>query len=265
MNEFYQYPFGDYQIIQTPNLWQTYQNYNYIVAKGNEAVVIDPGELEPIANSLAKNGLDLCGIYLTHHHHDHTGATEELAAHWKCPVYGFSQDKHRLPKLSREFSEGDSLSILGLDADVLFLPGHTLGLCAFYVKEMNWLFCNDALFSIGCGRVFEGTHQQMHKSLQKIMALPNETLLFCSHEYTESNLNFAVAQFPKNEELKSLQDTVSQKLKEKTPTVPTTLAFEKQHNPFLRCDHPEVRQALGMPSQEAWQVFAELRTRKDHF
>lgn len=265
MKDFYVHKFGDYQIIQTPNLWSSYQNYNYILGKGKKAVIFDPGELAPITKSLESNGLTLTAIYLTHHHKDHTGATEALQAQWNCPVYGFEQDQHRLPPLTHKFSAGDLLKILDLDSRILFLPGHTLGLCAFYFAEKNWLFCNDALFSLGCGRVFEGTHQQMHESLQVITQLPDETWLFCSHEYTANNLKFALSALPDDPALNKISESIFMKRQQDEPTVPTTLLFEKEHNPFLRCDDKFMRKALGMADEPSWQVFAHLRTRKDHF
>lgn len=265
MNEFYSYSFKDYSVYQTPNLWQTYQNYNYMIAHRGKAFVFDPGEFAPIHNCLLQNGLELAGIYLTHHHQDHTGATKKFKHQWNCPVYGFQKDRERLPELTNTFHENDIIEIAGLKAKILFLPGHTSGLCAFYIPDKNWLFSNDLIFSLGCGRIFEGTAKQMYDSLNTVFQLPDETLIFSSHEYTQSNLHFALSVFKEDKKLLNIKKEIQHKLDNSIPTVPTTLAFEKQHNPFLRWNDLEIRQTLNLEDAENWQVFARIRELKDNF
>lgn len=265
MKDFYLYPFDEHQIIQTPNLWQTYQNYNYMISFKGKAYVIDPGDLNPIENTLTKNNLELAAIYLTHHHPDHVGATKVLAEKFQCPVYGFAGDKHRLPALTQTYENNEILNIANLEAQVMHLPGHTTGLCAFYIKEKNWLFSNDLIFSLGCGRVFEGTHEQMFTSLQTVAQLPNETLIFSSHEYTLSNLNFSLSLFPADPKLAKASQEISQKLSQQHPTVPTTLGFEKKANLFLRCQDPSLYEVSEASQRSPLQNFIDLRTKKDRF
>ncbi|MEM7645446.1 MAG: hydroxyacylglutathione hydrolase [Pseudomonadota bacterium] len=263
MKPYYKYSFDQYSIFQTPNLWSTYQNYNYMIVQGDQASVFDPGEFAPINRTLEENNLQVKDIYLTHHHHDHVGATLEFKKKWNCPVFGFSKDRARLPGVTDHYSENDVLRIANLEAQVLFLPGHTLGLCAFYFEEKGWLFSNDLLFSLGCGRIFEGTPPQMFSSLAKVRALPEDTHIFSSHEYTASNLNFALSIFENDSNLLSLQEDIADKLANQQPTVPTRLSYEKRNNPFLRWDDPGLRKSLGMEKNEDWEVFAEIRRLKD--
>lgn len=264
MNDFYNYSFGEHQVLQTPNLWKTYQNYNYIVTKENSAVIFDPGEFAPINKTITQNNLKIKAIYLTHHHPDHVGATDEIREKFHCPVYGFYKDRHRLPSLDHTYKENDTLTILDLKAQILFLPGHTLGLCAFYFPQKKWLFSNDLIFSLGCGRVFEGSYEQMYNSLNQVCSLPADTLIFASHEYTKSNLKFALHHFPDDQKLKKLKQLINETAPSQ-PTVPTTLAFEKQHNPFLRVHENIIRQNLNMENASESEVFKKLRKLKDQF
>jgi len=265
MKNFYIHLFGSHKILQTPTLWKTHQNYNYLLAHQGQGFVFDPGEFGPIDKTLREHNLELAGIYLTHHHPDHAGATLEFKRKWNCPVFGFEKDEHRLPGVTQRFKENETFEIAGLDAQVLFLPGHTLGLCAFYFPKMRWLFSNDLLFSLGCGRVFEGTYQQMFESLKKVSSLPDDTLIFASHEYTQANLNFALSVFPDDSPLQAVREEILSKIKLQDPTVPTTLGFEKKHNPFLRWSDKSLRQTLKLTEAEDWQVFAKLRELKDQF
>ena len=301
MKSYYRYSFGKYNILQTPTLWTVLQNYNYMIVLGDRAWIIDPGDIEPIQKTLNSNELKPRGIYLTHHHQDHVGAATTLSKQYNCPVFGFEGDAHRLPPLDQCYRENDELDLGGLKARVLFFPGHTLGLCAFYIKEKNWLFSNDLLFSLGCGRIFEGSFKQMYESLKKLRELPDETLVFCSHEYTQNNLEFALDLFPEDKKIQQCRNGILDKIKNKEPTVPTLLSFEKEHNPFLRWDDPDLRRQLvlkkikevrkdsamkgsleqelqetktlktmqsqkqGLQIMEDWEVFAEIRRRKDQF
>lgn len=265
MKPFYRYSFKSWEVIQTPTLWQSYQGYNYMVAKDGKAFLFDPGEQGPIVKTLKACQLEVEGIYLTHHHQDHVGAVLTLKEDWNCPVFGFAGDRHRLPGVTDFFTEGDTLTIADLPAQVLFLPGHTVGLCAFYFAKMNWLFSSDLLFSLGCGRIFEGTPQQMFASLNQVRALPDETLIFSSHEYTETNLKFGLSQFKDDPQLLNIQKDLNEKFENQTPTVPMKLGFEKRNNPFLRWDDPLLRQKLKMETSEDWQVFTKIRTLRNTF
>lgn len=263
MKDVFSYVSGPYTILQTPCLWQSHQNYNYMLAHQGEAFIFDPGEYTPIQKTLESHNLKLAGIYLTHHHPDHSGATLDFKNQWNVPVFGYEEDEYRLPGVSHRFNENETLEIAGLESQVLFLPGHTLGLCAFYFPKMKWLFSNDLLFSLGCGRVFEGTYQQMYQSLKKVSALPDDTLVFASHEYTLANLNFALSIFPQDPPLLAAQAEIRKKIEAQVPTVPSTLGFEKKHNPFLRWSDKSLRKTLGLTDAEDWQIFAKIRELKD--
>ncbi len=263
MKDFYTYHFDDLTVYQTPTLWNTYRNYNYIVASGNRAIIIDPGEKEPILKTIKANSLKVESIYLTHHHPDHTGATQSLKKVLDCEVIGFQGDQKRLPILSKSYYADEKLNILEHEVDVMHLPGHTHGLCAFHFSDVKLLFSNDLIFSIGCGRVFEGTFQQMFESLKRVRSLADDTVLFCSHEYTEQNLIFARGLFSEDKKLLEAETKIQKLLVEQKPTVPTTLAFEKEYNPFLRWDDPAIRKAMELEAAADWQVFAEIRRLKD--
>ena len=276
MKDYYRYSFGKWSVLQTPTLWTALQNYNYMITLDNKAWIIDPGDIEPIQKTLKNHGLQVMGIYLTHHHQDHVGAATALSKYYKCPIFGFERDAHRLPPLDQNYRENDELDMGGLKAQVLFFPGHTLGLCAFYIKEKNWLFSNDLLFSLGCGRVFEGSFKQMYESLKKLRELPDETLSFCSHEYTYNNLKFALSLFPEDKKIQQCREGILEKINKGEPTVPVSLGFEKVHNPFLRWDDPDLRGQLNLKrnkhlqiqdpeNMQDWEFFAEIRRQKDSF
>ncbi len=265
MKEFYQYDYKELTVFQTPNLWQSYQSYNYILAKGNEAVIFDPGELGPLVNTIEKNGLKLTGIYITHHHNDHVGAVREMREKYSCPVFGFAKDQHRLPVVDHSFDRNEKLNILEQEAFVFHWPGHTLGLCAFYFPKEELLFSNDHIFSLGCGRVFEGSYEQMYNNLERVKELPKSTKIFPSHEYTATNLEFSRSILPDDNKLLELQNSIEKKLSSEIPTVPTQLDFELKNNLFLRTHEEDLKKALNLSGQSEAKVFAELRRRKDAF
>lgn len=265
MKDFYIHDYQHFQIIQTPNLWKTYQNYNYMLAKSGKAVVIDPGDYKPIRKTLKSNNLSVEKIVLTHHHPDHVGAVEKLKKEFNCDVWGFQKDRLRLPGITQTFQDGESLAMAGEFFEIIHCPGHTLGLCTLYNARKNILFSNDLLFSLGCGRVFEGNMVEMYNSLQKVARLPIETQVFCSHEYTLSNLKFALKTFPKDSLLGLVADEILAKVEKGIPTVPSSLGFEKKYNPFLRCWDPGLKEALNMNDASESEVFAEMRARKDNF
>ena len=213
-------------------------NYIWTLRSATHAVVVDPGEAQPVLDYLAAEGLQLAAILATHHHADHVGGIAELLRSHPCPVYGPKNEP--IPTLTHPVSEGDQVRIpeIGAEFAVLDIPGHTRAHIAYYGLES--LFCGDTLFACGCGRVFEGTPAQMFASLGKLLALPDETLVYCGHEYTLANMQFAKAVEPANTALVA-REKRDQALREKgLPTLPSRLGDEKATNPFLRCREPAV-------------------------
>jgi hydroxyacylglutathione hydrolase len=254
------------KILQLPLLRDNY-GYLLICQKTNAAAVIDPSEAEPVLRRLEQEKVALKAILNTHHHRDHTGGNEGLLAVYPVPVYGHVSDQARIPGLTHGVVEGDKVGIGELQGRVLFIPGHTTGHVAYLFGKA--LFCGDTLFTAGCGRLFEGTAEQMHASLKKLMALPDDTKVYCGHEYTESNLRFAMTVEPKNHKLISRVDSVQRLRARGTSTVPSTMAEERQTNPFLRWDSKEVQTNLSARVRDlrldAVSVFAALRKLKDEF
>ena len=254
------------KIVQIPLLRDNY-GYLLVCPKTNTAAVIDPSEAEPVLRRIEQEKVTLKAIFNTHHHRDHTGGNEELLASGGLAVYAHNSDAGRIPGLNHGVDEGDEVTIGELCGKVLFIPGHTTGHIA-YLFGSN-LFCGDTLFAGGCGRLFEGSAEQMHASLEKLMALPDETKVYCGHEYTESNLRFAVTLEPKNHKLVSRFERVQGLRTRGVSTVPSTLEEEKQTNPFLRWDSPEIQKTLKGRFRELRldpvSVFAKVRQLKDSF
>ncbi|MFM7484328.1 MAG: hydroxyacylglutathione hydrolase [Burkholderiaceae bacterium] len=244
-------------------------NYLWLIHDQQHAAVVDPGDAAPIETALRSLGLKLNAILLTHHHADHAGGVEELLAQWSVPVYGPAGEN--IQGVSRPLHEGDrvDLTALGLQLSVLDVPGHTAGHIAYVAAEQHWLFCGDTLFAGGCGRLFEGTPAQMTHSLAKLAALPDDTLVYCAHEYTLSNLRFAVAAEPDNADLASRLAQAQQMRSRGEPTVPSTLGLEKRTNPFLRYREPSVLQTMRangrLNSDDPVAAFAALREWKNSF
>lgn len=241
-------------------------NYIWMIHDGIEALVVDPGDAGPVFKALAAHSLRLSGILVSHHHLDHVGGVAALREAFSVPVYGPALEV--LPEPCTRVSEGESLTLLGRQFQVLEVPGHTAGHIAFYLAQPNEneapaLFCGDTLFSAGCGRLFEGTPAQMHQSLQKLAALPADTRVFCTHEYTLSNLRFARHIEPDNEALLAYQAWCLAQRELGLPTLPSTLALELRINPFLRCSEATVVAAVaahsssGTPAQPASGICAE--------
>jgi hydroxyacylglutathione hydrolase len=242
-------------------------NYIWTLRNDHYAAVVDPGEAHPVLDYLQRERLELCAILATHHHPDHVGGIAELLAQRAVPVYGPRGEP--ISTLSHPVSEGDQVGIpqLGLRFSVLDIPGHTRAHIAYY--GANSLFCGDTLFACGCGRLFEGTAQQMVDSLAKLAALPDSTLVYCGHEYTLANIDFAREVEPKNEDLKARAASEAEKRKHDRPTLPSTIGREKQTNPFLRCVQPAVIASadkyLGARASDPVQVFAALRAWKNAY
>ena len=237
-------------------------NYSYILrdeATGTVGVV-DPSEAEPVLKAL-EGRLDF--ILLTHHHIDHVGGAEELRAKTGAKVVGFAGDAHRLPRVDVRVDEGGEFRLGQARARVFFIPGHTLGHIAYWFEESRALFCGDTLFTLGCGRLFEGTAEQMWNSLSKLRGLPDATRVFCGHEYTESNARFALHLDPSNEALARRAARVKDLRSQRRPTVPSTLVEERLTNPFLRADDPSMKARWGGSTPA--ETFAALRAAKDNF
>jgi len=242
-------------------------NYIWIVHNQQSALIIDPGDAAPVLTWIDQQKLQPVAILCTHHHHDHTGGIPALVQAFALPVYGPASEK--IPGKTHPLVDGDVLSFpeLPLELSVLDIPGHTAGHIAYYGQ--NYLFCGDTLFACGCGRIFEGSAQQMFNSLQKLASLPDETRIYCAHEYTLANIRFARTIDTNNLDLIKLENAAEEKLKQNIPTLPSTLAVEKATNPFLRCDQPAVMhsasQYAGRHLDDPVSVFAAIRDWKNNF
>jgi hydroxyacylglutathione hydrolase len=245
-------------------------NYLWLLHDGKRALVVDPGDAGPVREFLARSGLQLEAILVTHHHGDHIGGVAALRDETGVPVFGPAREA--IPEPFTPLAQGDGIEVLGLRFQVLDVPGHTAGHIAYYCKDMDGaplLFCGDTLFSGGCGRLFEGTPAQMLDSLGKLAALPDATRVCCTHEYTLSNLEFATAVEPGNLRLGHYREQCKARRSRGEPTLPSSIAMEKAINPFLRTRQPEVAQAAASwgaadPSDEV-AVFAALRQWKNEF
>ncbi len=227
-------------------------NYSYLLIDGQKnAVIIDPGESGPVMKAIKEKNLRPVLIFNTHHHGDHIAGNEDIKKRYGCEILGPAADAHCIPGMDRGLREGDSIKFGEEAIEIIETPGHTSGHICLYLPQSRALFCGDTLFSLGCGRLFEGTPAQMWNSLQKIMALPDETAIYCGHEYTEANGRFCQRIEPGNKALQDRIDKVAALRARELPTLPSTLALEKAANVFLRAGNAA--------------KFAEIRALKDNF
>ncbi len=226
---------------------------------------IDAPEAGPIEAALAATGWRLTDILVTHHHADHTDGIRALKAKYKCRVVAPAAEADKIPAVDETVREGDTVKVGTLAANVIETPGHTLGHIAYWFHADKLAFVGDTLFSIGCGRVIEGTPEMMWVSLKKLRDLPNDTEIYCGHEYTAANIRFARTIEPDNPVLAAREAQVGRLIAEGEPTIPVTIGDEKLANPFLRADLPEVAGNLSMDGKPAAQIFAEIRARKNKF
>ena len=242
-------------------------NYAYIINDNNSKTVgvVDPSESKPIISFLNKNNLKLNYILNTHHHFDHVGGNAELKKLYNAKVVGFDGDKHRIPEIditlknNEKWNFGDSL------VKILHIPGHTLGHICFFFEKEAIVFTGDTLFSLGCGRIFEGDYKQMFNSLNKIKNLPKSTNIYCGHEYTYKNAEFCSKHDANNINLKKKFEIIKKLRSKNLPTIPTTLEDELNTNIFLRCDQNDLKIKLNMENQEDIEVFKKIRDLKDSF
>jgi hydroxyacylglutathione hydrolase len=245
-------------------------NYLWFLHDGQRALVVDPGDAQPVLSALQRDGLRLEAILVTHHHPDHVGGVDALRDATGAKVWGPLTEK--IPEPLTRLKEGDEIEVLGLRFRIFDVPGHTSGHIAYYCEAFEGrplLFCGDTLFSGGCGRLFEGTPAQMHQSLEKLASLPGNTRVCCTHEYTLSNLKFAQAVEPGNLELIHYRQRCEELRAQGLPTLPSSIELEKQINPFLRTREPAVVQAArghdAATAPDEVSVFATLRAWKNGF
>ena len=228
-------------------------NYSYLIIdeKKNIACVVDPSEADPIIEYLEDNKIGLKFILNTHHHYDHVGGNQKLKKKYNASVIGYKGDKNRIPEIDILVGDQETWVYEDFEAKIIHIPGHTSGHISFYFYKQESIFTGDTLFSLGCGRIFEGTYSQMFDSLIKLKTLPESTKIFCGHEYTKQNSKFCILHDSKNENLKIKLDEINKKLKNNLPTIPSTIKDELECNIFFRSRNLE--------------TFSKLRDLKDNF
>ena len=242
-------------------------NYIYLLRneKKNITSVIDPGEAEPVIKFLNSKNLHLDEIINTHHHNDHIGGNDKLLDVYKSKLIAPSYEKNRISNVDKFVSDNETINIAGVSTKVIHTPGHTLGHICFYMPEEKCLFSGDTLFYLGCGRVFEGTMKQMWLSLVKLRSLPEDTTVYCGHEYTLANMKFANYIDSDNALLNKVSLEIKNKREKGFPSVPFNLGMEKKINPFLRADDDNFIKLVGLSSNIATESFGEIRLKKDNF
>ena len=242
-------------------------NYSYLIHDqiSNTVAIVDPSEFLPCDKIINKNYQKLDFILNTHHHYDHVGGNKELKNKYSSTVLGFENDKNRIPHIDVVLKDNQEFKIGTLNFTTMFIPGHTKGHVAFYFKKEKVLFTGDTLFSLGCGRIFEGTYEQMFKSLNKLKNLPGDTKIYRGHEYTYNNLEFCLKFNPNNNFLKKKEDAIKISLENKKPTIPSTIGDEIKSNIFFRFNDPDVKKAVNLENSSELEIFTKLRDLKDNF
>lgn len=238
-------------------------NYIYALVSGGNAAVIDPADANTVLRFLRQRRVKLTHILATHHHHDHVAGIPELKTATRCKVIG--PDDPRIPEVDETVGEGATIELTGFTLQVVATPGHSHTHVVFHDAKRRLLWSGDTLFGAGCGRLFDCPPELMWSSLRKLVALPDDTLVFFGHEYTEENLRFAASVEPGRQDIEARQQQVEKLRHVEKPTTPTSIGLEKKTNPFLRVDEESIRRSLNMKSSSALEVFAELRRRKDSF
>lgn len=242
-------------------------NYGYLVHDPDKdfTATIDTPEVEAIERALAETGWTLTHIMNTHHHFDHAGGNLELKEKTAAVVVGPRMDRHRIPGIDVQVGDDDRYFFGGHEVTVYETPGHTTGHVVYYFADSGILFVGDTLFALGCGRLFEGTPEQMWESLQKLLELPDDTQVYCAHEYTQANAKFALSVEPQNQQLTERAAEIDRLRADNQPTVPTTIGLERATNPFMRPTSKDLRETIGLLDASDVDVFAETRQRKDNF
>jgi hydroxyacylglutathione hydrolase len=240
-------------------------NYGVLIrdAEGGVTAAIDAPDAPAVASALAAKGWKLTHILTTHHHGDHTAGNLPLKAETGCTIIGPRAEATKIPGLDKAVGEGDTFPFGSHEVRVFDTPGHTAGHISYWLPADHVAFVGDTLFAIGCGRVIEGNAQMMWQSLQKLMALPKETTVYCGHEYTQANARFALTIEPENAALQARAEEVDRLRAAGKPTLPTNIGIELETNPFLRPHVPAIQKRLGMEGKPAWQIFGEIRERKN--
>jgi hydroxyacylglutathione hydrolase len=242
-------------------------NYGYLIhdPEADTTATIDTPEVGPIEAALRSHGWELTHILNTHHHADHAGGNLELQEKTGCAIIGPRDEADKIPGIEKEVGDGDTFLFGTHEVRVMGVPGHTLGHIAYYFEDRGVAFVGDALFALGCGRVFEGTPDQMWSSLEKLMALPDDTGVYCAHEYTQANAKFAATIEPGNADLTARIAEIDKLRGRGEPTVPTTIGLERRTNPFVRPSSEEIQKVVGLAGATPAAIFTEVRHRKDNF
>ncbi len=242
-------------------------NYIYLIHEpaSKTTAAVDPALAGPVLAALNEQTWTLTHILNTHHHGDHVGGNLELKARTGCVIVGPRAERDRIPGIDVAVAEGDHFSLGEATAHIFDVPGHTRGHIAYWFPESDSLFCGDTLFAMGCGRLFEGTPEQMWRSLGKLRVLPSSTRVYCAHEYTQANGRFAVTVEPDNQTLRERMAKVDELRRRGFPTVPSKMGDELATNPFLRPESPAIRRSLGLMGANDAEVFGEIRRQKDRF
>ena len=242
-------------------------NYGYLVRDPVTGYTgcVDTPEVEAIERALEHTGWELTHILNTHHHFDHAGGNLEIKEKTGAVIVGPREEVERIPGMDVQLGNNDEYFFGKQTMTVMMTPGHTRGHCIFYFKDSNVVFVGDTLFALGCGRLFEGSPEEMLDSLQRLAAMPDETKVYCAHEYTQANAKFALTVEPQNSALAERAAEIDELRAANKPTVPTTIGLERRTNPFMRSDSADLRATLGMEDAADVEVFAETRSRKDSF